>query len=161
MTSKWIFNASPLILLGKAGLLNTLSSLAECWIIPEKVAKEVSHKSSLSSIEAQLSEKSQVKHQRAEFTDPLVANWNLGAGESEVLTLAVKNPKYGAVLDDLQARKCSQVLNIPLIGSLGLVIKAKKQGLIESVKPAFDRLAAAGLYINPELIKKVLRSVGE
>lgn len=161
MTSDWIFNASPLILLGKSGLLKTISPLAKSWIIPENVAREVSRKSCITSIMAQLSEKSQVFCKKAEYPDPFVANWNLGAGETEVLTLAVNNPEYGAVLDDLQARKCSQVLNIPLIGSLGLALKAKKQGLIENVKPAFDRLAASGLYIDPKLIKTILISVGE
>lgn len=75
--------------------------------------------------------------------------------------MATKTPGAGVVLDDLQARKCSQILNIPLIGSVGLLVKAKREGLIKSVKPAFGRLVAAGLYIDPKLIKKVLTSVDE
>ncbi|RKZ78421.1 MAG: hypothetical protein DRR19_26445 [Candidatus Parabeggiatoa sp. nov. 1] len=68
---------------------------------------------------------------------------------------------YGVVIDDLQARKCAIVLNIPLIGSLGLVIKAKREGLIEAAKPAIDRLITSGLYIEGQLIKDVLTVVGE
>lgn len=117
MTHNWIFNASPLILLGKAGLINTISPLAEYWIIPESVAKEVSRKTSTDLIVKQLSGKSKVHLQKARRIDPFVASWNLGKGESEVLTLATEIPESGVVLDDLQARKCSQILNIPLIGS--------------------------------------------
>jgi predicted nucleic acid-binding protein len=161
MTNNWIFNASPLILLGKSNLLKTIAPLGEQWIIPESVVKEVSQKSSVAQILDQLSEKSKVHRQKAQSINPFVANWNLGDGESEVITLATENKGYGVVIDDLQARKCSQILNIPLTGSMGLLVRAKREGLLDAVKPAFDRLIAAGLYIDPELIKKVLCSIGE
>lgn len=161
MTHKWIFNASPLILLGKACLLNSISPLADYWIVPESVVREVSRKSLIEPMLAQLSEQSAVQRHKLECVDPFVANWNLGEGETEVLTLATKIPGSGVVLDDLQARKCSQILNIPLIGSVGLLVKAKREGLIDRVKPAFDRLVAAGLYIDPKVINSVLTSVGE
>ncbi|MDM8553320.1 DUF3368 domain-containing protein [Desulfococcaceae bacterium HSG7] len=161
MTHNWIFNASPLILLGKANLLNIISPLAEQWGVPESVVKEVSRKSSINPILDQLSEQSKVCLQKADSVDPFVASWNLGEGESEVLTLAIHSSKYGVVLDDLQARKCAQILNIPLIGSMGLLVKAKREGLIEAVKPSFEKLVAVGLYIDPALMKKVLNSIAE
>jgi len=65
------------------------------------------------------------------------------------------------ILDDLQARKCAQILNIPVTGSLGLVVRAKKEGLLSAVKPAFDDLIASGLYIDPKLVFTILSSVGE
>lgn len=108
-----------------------------------------------------MSENAQVYRQKVTEIDPFVASWNLGAGESEVITLAVDKPGYGVVLDDLQARNCAQILSIPLIGSLGLLVRAKKEGLLEIVKPAFDRLVASGMYIDPELAKSVLTSIGE
>ncbi len=148
-------------MLGKADLLSIISPLAEYWIIPESVAKEVSRKSSTDLMVKQLSGESEVRHQKAGRIDPFVASWNLGEGESEVLTLATEIPESGVILDDLQARKCSKILNIPLIGSVGLRVKAKREGLIKRVKPAFDRLVSAGLYIDPKLMKKVLTSVGE
>jgi predicted nucleic acid-binding protein len=89
MTSDWIFNASPLILLGKADLPDIISPPAEHWIIPESVAKEVSRKSSADLIVKQLSEQSEVHIQKAACIDPFAASWNLGEGESEVLTLAI------------------------------------------------------------------------
>lgn len=44
MTTNWVMNASPLIVLGKADLLSVISPLATCWIIPNSVINEVSIK---------------------------------------------------------------------------------------------------------------------
>jgi predicted nucleic acid-binding protein len=157
MKPNWVFDASPLIVLGKADLLSTISPLAENWIIPESVVKEVSRKGDIDLLLSKLSEDSRVERQTVAI-EPLVANWNLGNGESEVITLAVKNSEYGVILP---ARKCAKILNLPLIGSLGLVVKAKKEGLLEFAKPAFDKLVASGLYLDMSLIKNVLSSIGE
>jgi len=160
MKPNWVFDASPLIVLGKASLLSTISPLAENWIIPESVVKEVSRKGDIELLLSKLSENSRVERQTVAI-EPLVANWNLGNGESEVITLAVKNSEYGVILDDLPARKCAKILNLPLIGSLCLVVKAKKEGLLEFAKPAFKKLVTSGLYLDMSLIKKVLSSIGE
>ncbi|MEN8220082.1 MAG: DUF3368 domain-containing protein [Pseudomonadota bacterium] len=160
MKPNWVFDASPLIVLGKADLLSTISPLAENWIIPESVVKEVSRKGDIELLLSKLSDNSKVERQTIAI-EPLVANWNLGNGESEVITLAVKNSEYGVILDDLPARKCAKILNLPLIGSLGLVVKAKKEGLLEFAKPAFEKLVTSGLYLDMSLIKNVLNSIGE
>jgi len=161
MKQNWVFDASPLIVLGKAELLTTISPLASCWFIPEAVVQEVSQKSAIEPLLRQLSENAQIERQRVESIQPLVANWDLGEGESEAITLAMENVGYGVILDDLQARKCATVFNLPLIGSLGLIVKAKKEGLLEVAKPAFKRLIDSGLYVAPQLIEKVLTSIGE
>ncbi len=161
MKQNWVFDASPLIVLGKANLLTTISSLALCWFIPEAVIQEVSQKSAIEPLLIQLSANAEVKCHSVESINPLVANWNLGDGESEAITLAMENSEYGVVLDDLQARKCAMVFNLSLIGSLGLIVKAKKEGLLEAAKPAFESLIKSGLYITPQLTEKVLTSIGE
>lgn len=43
---------------------------------------------------------------------PDVAAWDLGKGESEVLSLAVKNPDCAAIIDDRAARRCAQTLGV-------------------------------------------------
>ena len=161
MGNSWVVNACPLIVLGKSGLLSVVSPLADCWIVPEGVAQEVSRKASIELLLAALSEKSRLERRCVVAIDPVVASWNLGRGESEVITVALEQAGCGVVLDDLLARKCAQVLNLPLMGTLGLVAKAKKQGLLAEVKPAFEQLMAAGLYVDPSLVKKVLAAVGE
>jgi len=154
MIPHWIINASPLIVLGKANLLGVISPLATVWIIPNRVIWEVSKKTPVEPLLAQLTERSQIHRPPTTTLDPIVVSWNLGEGESEVLTLALSQADHGVVLDDLQARKCAQVLGLPLMGSLGLLVKAKKDGLIDSVTPALNRLSASGLYLHPRLVSQ-------
>ncbi len=156
-----VIDASPLIILGKAGLLKTLSPLAERWIVPETVMREVAKKSIVESLLLQLADQAKVESRQAQAANPLVTVWNLDAGETEVITLALEQENRGVVLDDLQARKCATVLDIALIGSLGLVLRAKKEGLIDTAKPMIDTLIQSGLYIEQKLIDKILGSVGE
>jgi predicted nucleic acid-binding protein len=75
--------------------------------------------------------------------------------------LALEKPRTGVVLDDLQARKCAELFDIPLIGTLGLVILAKRKGLVPLVKPFIERLVAVGLYIDSAILARILIGVGE
>jgi predicted nucleic acid-binding protein len=158
MNKVFILNASPIILLGKAGLLKTVSPLADLWIVPEKVVSEVEAKIPIS---ANLSDLSHYEIEFAQQLDPLVMSWDLGPGESEVLTIALKKGNAAVVLDDLLARKCATLLKLPLIGSIGLLVKARRIGLIDSVRPEIEKLIEAGLRIDPETLKKVYTIIGE
>lgn len=58
---------------------------------------------------------------------PSIAAWNLGAGESAVLTWANKHPGTLAMLDDKMGRRCAESLEIPVLGTAGLVLAAKRK----------------------------------
>ena len=75
--------------------------------------------------------------------------------------MALEKPRTGVVIDDLQARKCAELFEIPLIGTLGLVVLAKRKGLVPLVKPVIERLVAVGLYISLGVLTRILIGVGE
>ena len=160
MKSSWVLNASPLIILNKAGLLQTLSPLAEKWIIPEAVVREISRKSEIKPLLSKLADKSEAVIRSVNEIDMRIMQWNLGRGEGEVITLALIEGA-GVVLDDLQARKCAKLFDVKLMGTIGLVLKAKQVGLIDKVKPVFTQLVQSGLYIDPRLIEKILNFIKE
>ncbi len=91
----------------------------------------------------------------------LIMNWDLGRGESEVLSLAQQKVGYTVILDDRAARRCAKVMQIPTMGTAAILILAKQAGLIEGLSPSLDSLQKAGLYLSEDLIKKLLRKVGE
>lgn len=162
MNDIFVLNASPVILLGKAGLLRLLGPLANMWIVPEGVVTEVEKKNSIRPYIVELESSSSVLSENISQIDPLVAAWDLGQGESEVLTLArQKGAKAKVVLDDLQARKCAKILDIGLVGSVGLLVMAKRFGLIDAVKPEMSKLTEVGLRIDPDLLTKVYHRIGE
>lgn len=60
MNENWVLDASPIILLGKADLLKTVSPLAKIWIIPEGVIREVEAKRPIESYLSEISYGSEV-----------------------------------------------------------------------------------------------------
>lgn len=163
MSNIYIMNVSPLILLGKADLLRVVSPLAELWVIPDGVAAEVEIKKPISAQIAGLEySSSKVTLKAVPQIHPLVAAWDLGNGESEVLTLAMEHGgNCRAVLDDLQARKCANLLGVSLVGTLGLLVMAKRVGLIEAVRPEIEKLLGIGLRIDNVLLSSVYHKIGE
>lgn len=160
MNKLWILNASPIIIIGKAGLLYTISPITKNWLISQGVFEEISRKGSASLYLKELSTAAKVEILPVSEIDPIVSGWNLGRGESETLTLVIQK-RGGVVLDDLQARKCATVLEIPLIGSVGILVRAKNMGIIKAVKPAFDSIMKAGLYIEQGFMDSLLKQLGE
>lgn len=161
MTERWVINASPLILLGKAGQLDWLPLLGEV-VIPESVAAEIvagpDHDPARQWIEQGAGQ--DLIHQDAQVSNTLLA-WDLGAGETAVIAWAVQYPGVEAVLDDGAARACAGVSGITFRGTLSLVALAKRRGFIPAVRPVFDRLRTAGLFVTPALIEQVAQAAGE
>jgi predicted nucleic acid-binding protein len=66
------------------------------------------------------------------------------------------------VLDDAAARRCARAMEVPLIGTLGAVLQAKRQGFIESAAHVLMALRAAGLRLDDKVAAVALkRAVGE
>lgn len=60
---------------------------------------------------------------------PAIVAWNLGAGESEVLSYALNHLGVRAMVDDAAARRCARTLGIPTLGSGGALVLAKRRWL--------------------------------
>ena len=90
MSSVFVLNASPLILLSKADLLQTIGPLSKLWVIPEAVAAEFEIKRSIASYVAELNSVSKVSLESSPQINPHLAAWDLGQGESEVLSLSMQ-----------------------------------------------------------------------
>ena len=91
-----------------------------------------------------------------------VLEWGLGAGESAVLAVARSERSAEAVLDDAQARRCARALAVGVVGTLGLVIRAARLGIVDAAAPIVRDLRAAGLRVDDALVAEVLRrAVGE
>jgi len=82
---------------------------------------------------------------------------HLHMGEAEALCLCIENNAQLCLLDDRDARIIARLNNIPVSGTLGVLMKAKKMGIIESVKELMDRLKTDHHYwIDDATYNKVL-----
>jgi len=86
---------------------------------------------------------------------------SLGAGEREVLALAVESVDPLVILDDALARRFAVRLQLRLTGTLGLLLKAKKTGRIESVRPYLDRLEELRFRVDRATRRSVLTLADE
>lgn len=161
MTERWVLNASPLILLGKAEQLNWLRRMGRVTI-PRAVAQEVEAGPADDPARQWLvsSEGSACVADDPPIRPDLFA-WDLGMGETSVIAWATDHPGSEAVLDDAAARRCAAVFGVRFRGTLGFVALAKRRGFVPLCRPVFARMQAAGLFVAPSLIDQTARSVGE
>ena len=83
-------------------------------------------------------------------------------GEAEALCLCIENDAKLCLIDDRDARIIARLNNIPVSGTLGVLMKAKKMGIIESVKKVMDRLRNDHhFWIDDAMYNKVLRLSNE
>ncbi|MCF6147509.1 MAG: DUF3368 domain-containing protein [Candidatus Kuenenia sp.] len=90
-----------------------------------------------------------------------IAGWDLGRGESEVLSWAVNNSGYEAILDDLDARRCARSHNVLIRGTVGIILLAKKRNHISKAAPLIELLINAGLRCDLKWIEEALELVRE
>ena len=74
---------------------------------------------------------------------------------------AGKDEIIGAVIDDLAARKCAASLGIPVIGTLGIVLRARRQGIIPAARPVVEDLLRGGMFLSRSLLDRALALVDE
>ncbi|MGD1703232.1 DUF3368 domain-containing protein [Dapis sp. BLCC M229] len=92
---------------------------------------------------------------------PEIAAWDLGMGESEVLSLALNTPNFAVIIDDRAARRCARTFGIATIGTGGILILAKQRGIIPLVSPRIESLLDAGLWLSDNLINLLKQKAGE
>ena len=97
---------------------------------------------------------------QVEITLPVVA-WNLGSGESEVISFAVNDSGYRAVIDDMAARRCAETFGIRTLGTGALLVLAKRRGLIDSVADCLQRVKNAGLWLSDAVVQLLINEAGE
>lgn len=160
MSEVWIANASPVIVLAKAGYLELLKELASELVLPEAVVAEIlagpADDPARQAVQGGWGLRSAPKSVPSDLVE-----WGLGPGETAVLALALERAPCTAVLDDAAARTCAKAFGIPMIGTLGVVLRAKKRGLIPLAADVLKGIRAAGLHLDDRTIRLALGRLGE
>ena len=151
-----VVNASPLICLSQSGLSSLPPALFSKIVVPDEVYQEITAKAGIS-----LDLTKHFKKGSALDVPTSIASWDLGKGESAVLTFALKNSEYWAVIDDREARRCAVALGCRHTGTVGIIVLAKKRGIIKSVREALMKLRSAGLWLSESFITEICRTSGE
>jgi predicted nucleic acid-binding protein len=158
-----VSNTSPIINLAAIGRLELLQHLYGTIAIPQAVYHEIAVRGSgqPGAIEIQTSTWFERRHVRdAALVQRL--KQHLDAGESEAIALAIEMQADQLLLDERRGRMIAKQQGVRVMGLLGVLLVAKRQGLLETVRPVlYDLRAVAGFWIDPELFTQVLESAGE
>ena len=159
--SECVVNASPLITLGFVGRIDVLEKLFRGMVIPQGVAEEIGEGAEDDPARRWLEGDGRRWVVTNTVVHPVIAGWDLGRGESEVLSWGYAQKDDVVILDDGAARKCAQVLGIPCRGTVGVLVLAKRQGLLDAVTPILTTIETLGFRMRPELIEAAKRLADE
>ena len=156
-----VTNASPLIYLGRTGNIHLLQHCARDVSVPDAVVHEIRAAGTDDAAAQAMDTCAWLQVVSVSTVPPQIAAWNLGIGESAVLAWAVANPGTWAIIDDLEGRRCASQLRIRVVGTLGLVLAAKRRGTIPTARAVIEALIGSGLYLSDDVVADALALVGE
>ncbi len=155
---KVIINTTPIIALSEIGELSLLKSLYEEVVIPKAVFEEI--KTEPGFTEVRECDWIHVENVKDDSKRGLFQS-RLHKGEVEVMMLAMETNADLVVIDDALARKTARYYEMTITGTLGILIKAKEKGLVDSVDKLMTRLISNGLYVSEDVRLAVLKEAGE
>jgi uncharacterized protein len=157
-----VADASPLIGLAKIDHLHLLSSLFGIVTIPGAVYTELVVKGAgLPGSEAIARAK---WLQARTVTDRIQIDFlraDLDIGEAEAIVLAQEVGANPFLVDETRARTAAKLLDIPHIGTAGILILAKRRGHIVQIAPLLDALRARKFFLSDRLVRLILEQAGE
>ena len=157
-----IVNTAPLIFLSKLGRLELLRQGVETVLVPSTVLRELRSvpDSATADVELVLG-KWLIEKTCTQLPLLEIVRQSIDPGEAEVITLALELGIADVVLDDLDARRFARRSGLKPIGTLGLLLAAKENGLIASLRDEINKLQSLGFRASDVLISTVLASVNE
>lgn len=155
-----ILNNTPLVAFWLLNQLHLLQTLYQQITIPVAVKNEFL---AVETASRQLALDANPWIQIKQLSNPQQARVYVGLdqGEAEVLALALEQSARLVIMDERKGRRYAQRLNLPLTGTLGILLLAKEEGLITAVSPLIQQLQDQGLYFDPSLLDQVLKLAKE
>jgi predicted nucleic acid-binding protein len=85
----------------------------------------------------------------------------LDTGEAEAITLYKEKSADALLIDEQKGRKIAEYYNINIIGTLGILLKAKREGILAEITPSIRLLRKSKIRISDELYDSILELAGE
>ncbi len=156
-----IANTSPLLYLRQVGRLELLRALYGVITVPPAVRAELEAGAKAGILVPDIATLPWIEEKAVQSRALIPAIVDLGSGEAEVIALGLEHPGSLLILDDLLARRVAALNHLLFTGTLGVLIKAKQAGHLESVRPVIESLRAAGHWLGDALVATVLVQAGE
>lgn len=157
---KVVSNTTPLISLLKLGRLDVLMELYQEILIPTAVFEEIEAGKN-KSFYRNLSNIDWVKIIKIENEDARRYFLDLDKGEAEAIILATEIGADLIIMDEKLGRFHAKHADLKVTGTVGVLIKAKREGIINELKPLLFELRAKDVWISEKFIDEILSLVHE
>ena len=158
MAERIVINTGPLIALARMDALDVAGQLPYQFICPSQVRGELDEGASL-GYETIAPAWLTVISVSASVSSLSVAA--LDEAEAAVIQLALEEGLKLVSIDEVKGRRIAAALGLRVVGSLGLVARAKTLGIIPAIRPLIEKAMRDGIYYRDDLVELVLSSVGE
>lgn len=156
-----ISNTSPIQYLHQLGLLHLPPDLVGRIVVPSAVAVELSTGRMQSVDLPILGDLTWITIRSPRSAPVIPYSADLGAGETEVLALALESENTELLFDDALARQVAAMLGLRFRGTLGVLLDAKKAKLVPAVGPLIERLKSLGFRLSRNTERSVLQLADE
>ena len=143
---KVVIDTSVLIALSRIGKLDLLRNLYTLVLAPRAVAEEYGEP---------LPEWIKVLDVKNKQLVRALLEY-LHRGEAEAITLAIEAEANIVILDDKKARSIARRLGLKIIGTVGILVLAKKQKLLDDIEAEINRLLQKSFYLSQDVTTKAL-----
>jgi len=154
-----VADASALIALAACDSLALLEALFGTVLVPETVFIEVTPVDKPQS--DRLRNYLRGKVRTVDMRHFVYLDGFADAGETEAMLLYKEIAADYLLIDDKRGRKVAKINQIKTIGSLGVLLQAKRAGLINCVAPLIEQIATSPIFMSETLVKTVLELADE
>lgn len=160
-----VSNTSPILNLAIIGQLDLLRQQFGEVVIPPMVLQELRIDTELPGVEPiRLALQNRwlrvVELSNTDITRAL--RRDLDNGEAEAIALALQLKLTAVLIDEHDGRAAAKAMGLIPVGVLGVLLRAKRAGALNSVVTAMRALQdQAGFFINPDLFTTLAREAGE
>jgi predicted nucleic acid-binding protein len=157
-----VSNTTPLIAMAMADQFDLLQKIFGRIFIPQGVHEEVVEQGGerFGATEVRQAAWIQVITAKDKLAVEVLED-DLGKGESETIVLAREMQADWVLVDERLARRKLELLGVRTIGTLGILLKAKELGLLQTIRPEVDKLRTRGFRLSKHVYEDVLQMASE
>jgi predicted nucleic acid-binding protein len=155
-----VCDSSPLFALAICNQLELLDKLYDTIILPDTVYAEISVSGKPHASDLAAWGKGRVV---SVTNEELCKAFNLllDRGEAEAMTLYKEKSADLLLIDEHKGRKIAEMYEIKIVGTLGILLKAKQEMLIPEIKSSIEILQKSTIRISGELYHRALEVAQE
>ncbi|MCY7346235.1 MAG: DUF3368 domain-containing protein [Pyrinomonadaceae bacterium] len=158
MIERIVTNTSPLIAFSKMRAFAIIGKLPFEFVCPAEVESEIMV-GAKQGYAVEIPGWLKVKNLQSNLSPLAIAS--LDAGEASVIQLALELQIKIVCIDELKGRRAASAVGLKVVGSLGLLGRAKTLNIITGIKPYIEKAKLNGIYYDDKLIESFLKSFGE